>query len=242
MKKLLVTLMAILFVAGLSTLAFANGQGDGIVGSPHDFTDQFRNSGATAMDETWNARNEICRVCHVPHDHNRTRYLNGLLWNHTVSSATYQMYNQAWSSSIDGVQSAQPDGTAKLCLACHDGTVAIDTFDGYTTANVFMTNYSAGFQVPSAAAPNDLRGSHPYSISFPAGQTGDGRNFTDPATATWASGATIASTLDNGKIQCSTCHDVHDQESVAGTHLLRAGQTVAAGGQASGLCFRCHVK
>jgi hypothetical protein len=53
---------------------------------------------------------------------------------------------------------------------------------------------------------------------------------------------TIASVLDNGKVQCSSCHDVHDQESVAGSHLLRVAQTVAQGGTASGLCLTCHIK
>jgi hypothetical protein len=53
---------------------------------------------------------------------------------------------------------------------------------------------------------------------------------------------TIADVLDAGKVQCSSCHDVHDQESVAGTHLVRVAQSVAQGGVASGLCLTCHDK
>ena len=33
-----------------------------------------------------------------------------------------------------------------------------------------------------------------------------------------------------GKVQCTTCHDVHDQEAVPGTRLLRSPQTIAQGG------------
>ncbi|MBW6493589.1 MAG: cytochrome c3 family protein [Burkholderiaceae bacterium] len=251
MKKL-VALGVMVVGVGLAGLAQA-----AITNSAHDFTDGVKglkgNSGTpTAVDESWNARGEICRVCHVPHDHARAsqRYLNGLLWNHGVSVASYTMYDTAWSSTITGAQSAQPDGTSKLCLACHDGTVAIDTFDKYAGGAILFdgtaTGYAAGYKVPGFLDGDklDLRGTHPISIAFPAGQAGDGKNFTDPATATWMDNATVASTLDNGKMQCSTCHDVHSSTGgvATGSHLLRQAQTVEQGGVASGLCLTCHVK
>jgi len=245
MKKALVGFLAVALVAGMSVVVFANGSGVGIVGSPHDFSRNAAFGGKNA----WNTRLEICRVCHVPHDHSKAsqNYLNGLLWNHDVSTATYTMYSSAWSSTLTGTQSAKPDGTAKLCLGCHDGSVAIDAFDGHLggATPYKITTYDAGFKVPGFTDGGnlDLRGTHPISIGFPASEIGDGKNFNDPASATWASGATVASTLDNGKVQCSTCHDVHDQESVAGTHLLRTAQKGAADGTgASGLCLACHIK
>ena len=97
-------------------------------------------------------------------------------------SAAHLLLVQQWSSTLNGAQSAQPDGIAKLCLGRHDGTIAIDTFDKYAGGSVV---------------------------------------------------------LDNGKVQCSSCHDVHDQETVVGTHLLRAAQT---GASTSGLCLTCHIK
>ncbi len=244
MKKLVV-MMTLALGAGSFGVAYAT-----ILGSAHDFSDNISVTGGNvAIDENsatgWNGRKEICRVCHVPHDHARTtqRYLNGLLWNHGVNTtATYTMYNHAWSSTINGVQSAQPDGTAKVCLGCHDGSVGVDTFDKYAGGNVFANSYSGDAQVInfSDGANLDLRGTHPLSIAFPA--AADDAGFNSPTVATWASGATVASTLDNGKVQCSTCHDVHNQESVVGTHLLRAAQPVAQGGTASGLCLTCHIK
>jgi hypothetical protein len=245
MKKLLIIAMALAGVIGLYTMLYANGQGDGVVGSPHDFTDGLKGgTGGSAISETWNFRNEICRVCHVPHDHARTmkRYTNGLLWNHAVDSTTvFQMYDNTWSSTIDQTVSPQPDGTSKLCLGCHDGAVGIDVFDSradnYATA-VNITTYDAGYRVPGYG-DGDLHGTHPISITYPA--AGVAGEF-NAGTATWTSGDTITSTLDNGKVQCSTCHDVHDQESIAATHLLRAPQTVAQGGTASQLCLTCHIK
>lgn len=247
MKKLFIVAIAVLMTAGIASIALANGSGAGIVGSPHDFTDDVVAGVATPGFEVgltgWNGREEICRVCHVPHDHGRATqyYLNGLLWNHAVSTAAYTMYDNAWSSSIDGAQSAQPDGTAKLCLGCHDGTVGIDVFDKYAApGTITIADYDGGFEVPRFldGTNQDLRGTHPLSITYD--------NVADPglknpaSTAMGLSGV-INDVLDNGKVQCSSCHDVHDQEAVAGTHLLRVGNNLATG-SASGLCLTCHIK
>ena len=224
---------------------WANGKGLGIAGSPHDFTDGFSAEITGGVsDETWNNRNEICRVCHVPHDHQKATqsYMNGLLWNHGVSAAVYTMYDASWSSTLNGAQSAQPDGTAKLCLGCHDGTVALDAFDGKltgTAGNEIQNIYGAGlkgFMVPGASSPSDLRGTHPLSITYDT--TADTK--LQPTTTAMGTSGTIADVLDNGKVQCSSCHDVHDQESVAGTHLLRVAQK--GGATPSGLCLTCHNK
>ncbi|MDH3792830.1 MAG: hypothetical protein OEU56_03645 [Rhodospirillales bacterium] len=212
--------------------AMAVGQGDGIVGSPHDF-----------KAEIWNFRGEICRVCHVPHDHALATqyYLNGLLWNRGVSAATYTMYNNAWSSSIDNVQSPQPDGISKLCLSCHDGTVAIDQFDTQVGGNIFMGPEYGDNRVISIFRDGsniDLRGTHPLSIVYD--DTVD--TGLRPDTTTMGTSGSIADVLDFQKVQCSSCHDVHDEESVPGTNLLRVANTAAAGGEASGLCLTCHNK
>jgi predicted CXXCH cytochrome family protein len=44
----------------------------------------------------------------------------------------------------------------------------------------------------------------------------------------------ISEVLDGGKIQCPTCHDVHDEETVAGTKLLRVMKTE--------ICMLCHKR
>jgi hypothetical protein len=210
--------------------AQATGLGISEPTSPHNFS---------GPGDTWNLTGEICRVCHVPHDHHRAeqRYLNGLLWNHRLSSAAYTMYDSSWSSTLNGAQSAQPDGIAKLCLGCHDGTIAIDTFDKYGGGSVFMEDVNLGFKIPAFnnGTELDLRGTHPISITYdPAADT-----KLNPISTAMGSSGTIADVLDNGKVQCSSCHDVHDQETVVGTHLLRAAQT---GASPSGLCLTCHIK
>ena len=220
----------------IPALGFANGAGNGIAGSPHDF--------AT---EAWNHRAEICRVCHVPHDHNRNQALFsvGLLWDHQVSAATYQMYAEQFPAGIDGAADTEPGGTSKLCLGCHDGTVGIDQFDNKTAlaGTVFIGDWDPGYQVPGASITDiggakNLTGTHPISVVY--NETAD-TNLNAKTTAMGP--GTIGEYLDAGdKVQCSSCHDVHDAVAVAGTHLLRVAQTTAQGGSASGLCLTCHNK
>ncbi len=222
---------AALFAVALPlTPAHASGSGAGIVGSPHDFSD------ITNPENAWNTREEICRTCHVPHDHQRAIYPAGLLWNHEVTSQTFTPY-----TFMDGTQAGQPDGVSKLCLGCHDGTVGIDEWDGKNigAGTVFIGDYDAGAMVPGANNAGSLARTHPLSIPYnydPA----DG-DLNDPATTPMGTSGVIADVLPNGKVQCSSCHDVHDQESVANTHLLRVAQK-ASMGSASGLCLTCHNK
>jgi len=222
------------------TAALANGAGNGIVGSPHDF--------AT---DTWNHRGEICRVCHVPHDHGKNTGDIGLLWNHQLSSATYLMY--AEDTHINFLDSPQqenePTGISKLCLGCHDGTVAIDEFDnkvgktgaGYQTLYITdSTIGGGGFTVPRIAnvrADKNLSNTHPISIKYD--NVAD-QGLWNPTTRAMGP-VFIVDVLEDGLVQCSSCHDVHDQEAVANTHLLRVGTTASTGG-ASQLCLTCHIK
>lgn len=205
--------------------ALANGAGNGITNSPHDFSS-----------EAWNDTGEICRVCHVPHDHGRTRGATvGLLWNHALSTATYTMYS---SDTLDGAADAQPTGISKMCLGCHDGTVAIDDFDNHNGGTNFI---GADDQVPGITDGGnpDLRATHPISIIYDTVDTG-----LFPTSNTMGGSGTIADVLENGKVQCHSCHDVHDSpgEAVANTHLLRVAQTTNQGGSPSGLCLTCHDK
>lgn len=222
MKKYLVLVLTVLIV-GLSSLAMAVGDGTGILNSPHDFS-------AAA----WNSTGEICVTCHTPHDGGRASNAAGLLWNHDLSAATYTMYDQTLSATLDGAVDAQPDGIAKLCLSCHDGTVALEAF-GKNTA-VTDTRVPVNFEVPRLddAGNEDLRGTHPISIVY---DDAADVNLNLAASTPIGTSGFIADVLDtNNRLQCSSCHDVHNQESVAGTALLRVDNA------ASALCLTCHIK
>ncbi|MFZ4399134.1 MAG: cytochrome c3 family protein [Bacteroidales bacterium] len=187
-----------------------------IAGSSHDFSTQ-----------TWNTSGEICIVCHTPHNAN-TSVLDAPLWNHTLSAtASFTMYTSSTMNSTAG----QPDGSSKLCLSCHDGTVALENFGGVTTGTHLLTG--------TTLLGSNLSNDHPISITYDAAlATADG-GLHNPNTALSGLGGTIAANmLIGGKMQCSSCHDVHNSAGgVPGvTSLLRKSNVGSA------LCLTCHNK
>ena len=182
----------------------------GITGSAHDFSG-----------ETWNAGGELCVVCHTPHDAD-TSVTAAPLWNHDLSTATYTLYS---SSTLDATLT-QPDSNSKLCLSCHDGTVAIDSF-GENAGSEIITG--------GALIGTNLTNDHPISFTYDAAlATTDGGLF-DPTTKNSGLGSTInADMLFGDKLECASCHDVHD--SVGNDDLLRVANSGSA------LCLTCHDK
>lgn len=184
-----------------------------IVGSKHDFSTQ-----------TWNSGGQICKVCHTPHGASTT-VSDAPLWNHATTSTTFTLYS---SSTLTASALGQPDASSKLCLSCHDGTVALENFGTTTNGTHFVTS---GFNIGSTLA-ND----HPISFTYDATlATADG-HLNNPATTSSGIGTgTIASSmLIGGKMQCSSCHDVHNSYGVTG--LLKKSNS------ASALCLTCHKK
>ena len=96
---------------------------------------------------------EICVFCHTPHGGEMSQ---GPLWNRHLSSATYDTYN---SGSLDataaGVALGQPNGISKLCLSCHDGTIAIGSVrvlnGALATGTISMSGTNADGTMPNGA-------------------------------------------------------------------------------------------
>ncbi len=198
-----------------------------IVGSKHDLSAKGYTGG------------EICVVCHTPHAAD-TSVAEAPLWNHTVTSQSFTMYS---SLTLDAVQDTQPTGVSKLCLSCHDGTVAIDSFGG-ASGNDFM-NPDARVTV---GAGGNLSDDHPISITYDTNlATNIDTGLYDPNATNVTIGAggdktktgTItAMMLSDNKVQCTSCHDVHNSYVAAnnGDPLLK----VTIGDSA--LCLTCHNK
>ncbi|MFQ5454799.1 MAG: cytochrome c3 family protein [Nitrospirota bacterium] len=71
---------------------------------------------------------EICVFCHTPHgaNSNAVSSVKAPIWNRFLSSANYELYDQVWSFSFEGdVNTGAPTGYSRLCLSCHDGTIAL---------------------------------------------------------------------------------------------------------------------
>ncbi len=223
-----------IFLGCLILLVFTTGaifaEGGGIVNSPHDFS----NLGQSANSR--NTTGELCVACHVPHDFGQDIYQSGLLWNHAPSEATYTTY-----VSSAGLSAQQPSGTSKLCLGCHDGTIAIDDYDGASGGgSAFIGDYNSAFQVPGRLTQHNNSGrTHPVGIEY-IYDPFDADGLHSPSSPLGFSGS-INDVLDNGKVVCSSCHDVHNNGAQRGSQLLRAPMK-ASQGSASGLCLSCHKK
>lgn len=76
---------------------------------------------------------QVCKFCHAVHAASVEP-----LWGHRLSTATYVLYS---SQSMRSPKTNQPDKSSKLCLSCHDGTVAIG---GTLKGDIVMTDSGTG--------------------------------------------------------------------------------------------------
>jgi predicted CXXCH cytochrome family protein len=180
-------------------------------GSGHDFSAQ--GYGST----------EICIFCHTPHNAKQD-VPDSPLWNHRVTTATYTLYSSPTIKQIP----QQPRGPSKLCLSCHDGTVAIDSF-GNSNGSHFITG--------TANMGINLSDDHPISISWDHQTLSGGR----PSCSSCHSfhGAPPPNNLPffNGYLECGTCHEPHNKPPAGGSvKMLRESL------DQSTICLRCHGK
>ena len=206
-KKLIAAISLTLLLAQFSF-------GQTIVGSAHDFSGQ-----------TWNTTSEICIVCHTPHNANTT-VANAPLWNHALTATSaFQLYTSATFNGSTSI--GQPDASSKLCLSCHDGSVALENFSGKTSGNHYISSTNL--------LGTDLRDDHPISFDYNAALATADPGLYNPTTQTSGLGGTInEKMLIGGKMQCASCHDVHNGAGVS--HLLLKSNTSSA------LCLTCHKK
>ena len=140
----IIALAATVIVAGLTIASSAT-----IVGTPHDFSGRL-----------WGTT-ETCKFCHTPHF---AQSVSGApLWNHqTASGFTYTMYS---SQTFKGQNQTQPGAASLLCLSCHDGTVAIDSYANAgamrSGANFISTTNKIG-----GGAQHSLTTDHPISFTY----------------------------------------------------------------------------
>jgi len=179
-----------------------------ITGSDHDFSS-----------ETWNSSGEICIVCHTPH--NSTVVAGAPLWNHSTTSTTFTLYSSGTMDATLG----QPTASSKLCLSCHDGTVAVDNFGGTTTGTDFITG--------SELVGTSLADDHPISFTYDATLATTDGGLHNPSTQSSGLGGTIATDLlISNQVECASCHDVHNAANI--NYLLVKSNSGSA------LCLTCH--
>ena len=160
---------------------------------------------------------EVCIFCHTPHNSNPA----APLWNQTLSAATYQTYASTTLAATVG----PPGGSSKLCLSCHDGTIAIG--NTVNSGSLVLQGVNAqGKLTGTSVLGTDLRSSHPIAMV----PVVDLEIVNPPA------GSPVK--LDGtGQVQCVSCHDPHRMDVDATVNKF-----LATNNEASGLCLVCHNK
>lgn len=161
------------------------------------------------------SESEICIFCHAPH----TTTGVSPLWNRTLPNLVYTPYSSSTMQSTPG----QPTYDSKLCLSCHDGTIALGSVNSRDTG-IGMTGALSG----RANLTTDLSDDHPISFVFDAALAAQDSELIDPAFLT----GTVR--LDpNGQMQCTTCHDAHSE-----TYPMFLVEDTLG----SALCISCHQR
>ena len=193
-----------LLVTGVAVLALTSGGVFATVGgTDHDFSG-----------EVWSG-GEICLPCHTPH-HAQSDI--GPLWNHTVGEvADYTMYEEGTVLANESL----------MCLGCHDGQCAVDSFGANPTSTEFIDG--------SELIGTDLTDDHPVGVAYPAAAS---TRFAAIGTI-WGSHAGIPVGFSGmplygaeNTIECTTCHTPHSNTNEG---FLRVSNA------ASALCIACHI-
>lgn len=201
-----------LLVAGLG-LVCSTARGESIVNSVHNLSA----SGPGTVKAV--SEKNLCVFCHTVH------HANGQtpLWNHSMSSVTnYVTYTSGTLKAVVG----QPDGSSRLCLSCHDGTVALGMVSSRTNC-IAMQNGVMTMPAGTNNLGTDLSHDHPISFKYDAALTKLDTQLQDPATLTGKV------RLDhNGEVQCASCHDPHNDQF---------GNFLVVDNTGSALCLTCHT-
>ena len=199
-------------VIGLMTgPATVPARADGILGSKHDLSVGGGGSIKATMES------EVCVFCHTPH-----RAVGDTpLWNRAASGATYTPYSSSTAKAVMG----QPTGSSKLCLSCHDGTVALGMVQS-RTAPIQMQGGVTTLPPGPSRLGTDLSDDHPVSITYDNALAAANGQLRPP------SSLTDKVRLDhNNQMQCTSCHDSHDD---------RYGKFLVQDNNGSALCVTCH--
>ena len=206
---------------------------------------------------------QICVFCHTPH--HAEALPNAPLWNRQISGATYTPYT---SNSINASDiAATPGGSSKLCLSCHDGTIAIgsvNVLNAQSNVSIPVDGTGAGGVMPSGAGDDtgftrklgvDLRNDHPISFTYDSTLANADGELRDPSLHAHIGNRTPGHTplvpLENDQVQCTSCHDPHIRDidlskNIKFLRLNRFQEGVPSGGNFNAdndiVCLACHDK
>jgi predicted CXXCH cytochrome family protein len=185
----------------------------GLYFSPHNFSAS-RQAGNPIYGSS---EPRLCVFCHAPHHANG----EGALWNRDLSNQeNYRMYE---SSTMTAVISPKPTGASRLCLSCHDGTIAVGTLAGGNILTQAPAVRGSAQLALMNNGKNDLSADHPIS-------------FTYPTKADLANPEALPSQIKlapGNRVECTACHNPHSNEFGKFLVMNNSDGTV--------ICTSCHL-
>ncbi len=192
---------------------------------------------------------ELCIYCHTPHASNKDAS-PAPIWNKPTTNVVFTMYG-ATTAGEAGVTmagtptDAAPSGSSMACLSCHDGVSAMNRVvnapgSGNTdSATGVLIGALPLYPKPMVTNPykavgvnGDMTDDHPISIQYIEGRAGL-RPTTDTVAADIIGATYVSDLLRDGKVQCSSCHEVHG--TIYDMYLRSHNY-------GSALCVACHEK
>jgi len=241
----------------------------GINGSLHDMN-AWAGAGATK-----DVYGRTCVFCHTPHNAQPAPNADSKapLWNR--ADTTWNSASYGWvaplNQSLNGLQQVEAIafntdplvGPTRLCMSCHDGSIAVDSHASNGAQNGTLT-----FQQGARGLIADLTITHPIGFKYsqavssrPGELVPSTDGFIDAGSAVVNSSSfntksrgglpqtsvKIADVLYTGAdsgdyVTCASCHDVHNTVNAASdtgkgyNFFLRARQ------EGSAICLSCHIK
>lgn len=203
----------------------------------------------------------LCTYCHTPHHAQTTE----LLWNHQLSSSTYQwdVPSTTAGTTYPTFTDQTYGGPTAKCLSCHDGTVSPGDYLEYGPTGPGTNTQPAGtisqYALTSTTTAGLMTGMHPVAMPYPYQNQANSYNGVTTGSAIqldqWQptpiapvrlytdindNGQDIVAGATAGKsgIECSSCHDVHNDLSVDYDLLLG----MDSGTDTNYICLKCHIK
>lgn len=214
-KQIIVSLA----VAGLPLAVFhpdtAHGLG-GILTTKHNLSV----SGPGEIKATKEDR--VCIFCHTPHHASPVTPL----WSRPTSSTVYDLYQSSTLIAKPG----QPSGASKLCLSCHDGTVALGALYSFDPGTNVIEMAGGITVLPAGRASNlgkELMNDHPISFAYTTDLALQKGQLKTPAELP------PQISLEQGQmLQCTSCHNPHRNPY---------GKFLVMDNAKSALCISCHA-
>jgi predicted CXXCH cytochrome family protein len=163
---------------------------DRVINSKHDLS-TFGPGPVRALHES-----EVCIFCHTPHNASPA----APLWNRTNPQTYYRIYQSSTTKANIG----QPTGPSKLCLSCHDGSIAL----GMVLSRPEPIPLTHPF-IPTGPSDltNDLSDDHPIGFRYDRQLSNRDRQLRSPD---FVDHRIRLGSL--GELECTACHDPHNNE------------------------------